>query len=237
MERYVDYFKLIGNIKMKNLLSTTALLAAITAGDAVSAQEMAGDWYGSVFGGYSTSSDLETSYTYVGEYTYTAIVTQGTDPGYILGVTVGTSVAPNLRVEAELSYAKYVIGDFNVSASYGGDTSSYGGTSEGEESTTYLLANVWLDLPNMGGGALAVPYIGGGLGGAKVRIVDGVDQTDTVIAYQIGAGLQFPLGAGMIDVGYRFKGTGKTEFTIFGDTTEWDEVYSNNLQVGYVMKF
>ena len=228
MGKYVDNFNLIGNIRMKNLLSTTALLAAITAGGAASAQEMAGDWYGSVFGGYSTLSDAGASYTGGG---YTVALTQEVDPGYILGATVGMSVAPNLRVEAELSYAKYELGNYDVT--YDG-VSYYSGTTEGEVTTTYLLGNVWLDLPDMGGGSGAVPYIGGGLGAVKVEFFD---EADTGVAYQIGVGLQFPAGAGMIDVGYRFKGTGKTEFTFGPDAVEFDEMYSSNLQVGYVMKF
>lgn len=232
----------IGSIK--NILSTTAILAAMTTGNTASAQGMAGDWYGSLFGGYSMSTDAETSYVVEGydpEYTFT--LNQEMDGGYILGATLGRSVMPNVRVEAEISYAKYEAGDFNYSYSYNTDS---GGTwtyeetfaGSGELTATYMMGNVWYDMP-MGSGSGAVPYVGGGIGGVKFEIsTDDFSADDTVFAYQIGAGVQFPMDAGMVDIGYRFKGTGKPKFEVFGEETlEFDELYSNNLQVGYVMKF
>lgn len=233
----------IGSIK--NILSTTAILAAMTSGNTASAQGMAGDWYGSLFGGYSMSTDAETSYVverYDPEYTYT--LNQEMDGGYILGATLGRSVMPNVRVEAEISYAKYEAGDFNYSSSYNidsGATWTYAETFAGSGglTATYLMGNVWLDLPDMGGTSGVVPYVGGGVGGGKLEIsTDDFSGDDTVFAYQIGAGVQFPMDAGMVDIGYRFKGTGKPKFEVFGEETlEFDELYSNNLQVGYVMKF
>ena len=225
----------IGSIK--NILSTTAILAAMTTGNTASAQGMAGDWYGSLFGGYSTSSNAEASYSYG---PYTVDLSQKADAGYILGATVGMSMAPNLRVEAELSYAKYETGDATFTVFYDGSldfSETY--ASDGELTATYLMGNVWLDLPDMGGNSGATPYVGGGIGGVKLEFSgDGGSEDDTVLAYQIGAGVQFPVGAGMVDIGYRFKGTGKPEFEVFpGETIEFDALYSNNLQVGYVMKF
>lgn len=226
---------------MKNILSTTAVLAAMTAGNTASAQGMTGDWYGSVFGGYSVSSDAESSLSYG---PYTVELSQELDAGYILGVTVGMSVAPNLRVEAELSYSKYENGDVTVGYFYAG-TLEYSGTypgGDGEAAATYLMGNMWLDLPDVSGSSGVVPYVGGGIGGVNIEITgDGTSENDRVLAYQVGAGVQIQAGAGMIDIGYRFKGTGKPNFSvdIDGDTVniEADNLYSNNLQVGYVMKF
>ena len=222
-------------MKMKSFLSTTAVLAAITAGGAASAQGMSGDWYGSVFGGYSVSSDAEYSYSYG---PYTADISQAADPGYILGATLGMSVSPSVRVEAEFSYAQYEAGDVTFEISDGVDTYTFEYAGSGDLTATYLMGNLWYDLPSAGGGIDTVPYVGGGIGGAKLEISDDdFSDDDTVFAYQIGAGVRFPMGAGMIDVGYRFKGTGKPEFEVEGETIEFEELYSNNLQVGYVVKF
>lgn len=217
---------------MRTFLSTTALLAAMTAANAASAQGITGDWYASVFGGFSVPSDLESSYSYSG---YTVELEQELDNGYMLGVTLGTSVAPNLRAEAELSYSKYEGGD--LSGSYGGYSYTYSGEGIDAEAT-YLMANLWLDLPNIGEGSSAVPYVGGGIGGARLELEnDGDSVDDTVFAYQLGAGIRIPAGPGMIDIGYRFKGTDEPEFSDSGITIELDEVYTNTLQVGYVLKF
>lgn len=213
---------------MKTFLSTTALLAAMTAGNAASAQGMTGNWYASVFGGFSVPSDLETSYSYSG---YTVDIEQELDPGYMFGITLGTSVSTNLRAEAELSYAKYEGGDTTVS--YAGYSYSYSG-DVGDATATYLMANLWLDLPNIGGGSSAVPYVGGGIGGANLELED---EDDTVFAYQIGAGIRIPAGPGMIDIGYRLKGTDEPEFSVDGTTLELDEFYSNTLQIGYAVNF
>ncbi|MFQ1702543.1 outer membrane protein [Loktanella agnita] len=214
---------------MKSIIGTTAILAAMTAASAANAQGMSGDWYVSVFAGFSMMSDAEYDATdnYAG-YDEVIFATE-LEAGPLIGIAVGTEISPNLRAEAELSYATYELGESSVDYSYPGGSGSYSyGDTDGDASATYILANLWYDLPNMGGGTY-VPYIGGGIGGVQV---EAEDSDDTVAAGQIGAGAQFALGSGFLDVGYRLKVTGELDFA-----SKIEPLVSHNLQAGYVMKF
>lgn len=215
---------------MTKIFTTTAILAAMTAASSVSAQDTAGDWYASVFAGASLLSDFEFEYTYSD---FDIEVSQEFDPGYIVGVTVGTSFAPSIRAEVELSYAKYETGDITFSGSGYSGTYTYTYSGEGELEATYLLGNVWYDLAPIGGGA--TPYIGAGLGGVRVDAGGGVD--DSTFAYQVGAGVKLPVGTATLDVGYRFKGTGELEFEVGDETRDFDPATSNSLQAAYVVTF
>ena len=219
---------------MNNLLTTSAILIATTAATTASAQSASGDWYTSVFAGASISSDLgfsESGYHPVpGNYTFEYGIEMET--GYILGVTAGKRVMSNVRVEVELSYAKYVAGDFVVSVTSDNlpDYSGSYGDVDGEMETTYLLGNVWYEVEGVSSNTNIQPYIGGGLGGFIVK-ADG-EEADG-FAYQLGAGAMIGVGAGAIDVGYRFKGTG--EFDMFNETI--DPLTSSSFQAAYVVNF
>ena len=229
-----------GTISMKNFMTTTAVLAAMTAATTANAQGMGGDFYASVFGGYSLG-DVTTEGELSG---YNFDVTAEGESGYILGLTVGTTVAPNIRAEAEVSYAAYAVDTLAISYSGGGYDID---ASEADVSTTatYLLANVWYDIPNVAGGSGIAPYVGGGVGYGVLtgKVDDGgeVDLFDDAggIAFQIGAGIQVPVGAGMIDVGYRFKGVtgGETDNFVLEDELDEISSTSNTFQAGYVLKF
>ena len=218
---------------MKNLTSTAAMLVAITAGSATHAQGLGGDWYASVFAGFGAATQDYDNYDgfpdFEAEYE--------SDSGTLFGATVGRKMSGGLRVEAELSYALYEMGDAD---------SNYGGyvlrEDNVEAAATYLLGNVWYDIPDIGGGAGIAPYVGGGLGVAVLSNSDdgaGFDFDDsTGLAYQIGAGVQYPVGAGAIDVGYRFKGAmvdpkGGDFIGLFEDLT----LSTNNLQIAYAFSF
>jgi opacity protein-like surface antigen len=220
---------------MKNLMSTAAMLTAMTAGTASQAQGFGDQWYVSVFAGYANIGSIDTDF-------YVDDVEHEFDDSYTLGLTVGTTLGTNLRGEVELSYSRYEGGDVNYTGYFGDSTSS----SDGDAATTFLLANIWYDLPNasVGGGT---PYLGGGIGAVSLDVETtfdgnpfGYGDTVTGLGYQIGAGIQFPMGAGLIDVAYRLKGTNGLDID---DNDDAGDVYkdgtflSNNLQVGYVMKF
>ena len=222
---------------MKNLFTTSAILAAVSAGNAVNAQGM-GDFYVSVFGGLSIG-ELTADYSYGGGSLELSLES---DTGYILGVAVGTTVAPNIRAEAEVSYASYTIGTISYDVDFGGG--SYSGSYDADDdtvvTTTYLLANVWYDIPGAAGSGIT-PYVGGGLGvvfaTAEVDEEEIIDPTNG-IAYQAGVGVQVPVGTGMIDAGYRFKGFTGADIESDGSSLSGDgSGYSNNFQVGYVLKF
>ena len=229
---------------MKNIFTTTAILVAVTAGNTVNAQGMSGDFYASVFGGYSTS-EISTDYSsgpYSGDIAYES------DSGYVLGVTVGTTVAPNIRAEAEVSYAGYSIGSGSINYTGPGGSGSYSFDIEDDftVNTTYLLANVWYDVAGAGGASGVMPYVGGGLGLGIVSAAaespggDDVDLIDaeSALAYQFGAGVRVPLGAGMVDVGYRYKAFTGAAFDdgVFLSDEEADGA-SSSFQAGYVFKF
>jgi len=218
---------------MKTLFSSTAILAAMTIGSSAQAQGLGGDWYVSVFGGYSNIGSIDTDfYGYDVEHEF--------DDSYVLGLAVGTTISPGLRAEVELSYSSYEGGDVNYTgpADFTFDTA-------GDADLTYLMANLWYDIPTTGFGG-ATPYVGGGIGAVRLDVDTtfggadyGYGDTVTGTAFQLGAGAQFPVGAGMIDVGYRFK----TARGLDIDDNDGSGVYedgeftSNNLQVGYVISF
>jgi hypothetical protein len=220
---------------MKTTLSTTAILAAMSVASPAAAQGT-GDWYVSVFGGYSTIGSIDADYP-------ESKVEHEFDDSYLLGLAVGRKIGRNLRAEAELSYATYEGGDLiysgNVEATY---------LTQGDASTTYLMGNLWYDLSSIGNGSY-IPYVGGGLGvvSLDVNTFSGDEETtagyrDTVtgLAAQIGFGVQIPVGAGAIDVGYRLKGA--AELDIDNNNEEFEDFTdgtftASNLQVGYTFSF
>jgi hypothetical protein len=218
---------------MKNLMSTAAMLTAMSVGTSASAQGT-GDWYASVFGGLSTGAYTIEDYDNRGDS-----LELSTDSSYILGGTVGRAITPDVRAELELSYADYEMDSYSF-GNYSGDTDDI--VEDGFTlTTTYLMGNVWYDFAAMGAGGTTRPYVGGGLGLAIVDVTFSSDELDTVnaLAFQVGAGVQVPVGAGLIDVGYRFKGTAEFDPEFEGGPVFGDEfsTASHNLQVGYVMKF
>ena len=159
-----------------------------------------------------------------------------TDSGYGLGVTVGRVVAPNIRAEVELAYSEYELDSYENDA---GDSGSLP-DDFADLRATYLLGNVWYDIPNVGAAGTITPYVGGGLGlGVVDYSVFGADlDTANALAYQIGAGVQFPVGTGKIDAGYRYKGTASFNSELDGADVFGDvHISSHNLQVGYVFDF
>lgn len=222
---------------MKKFFTTTAMLAAMTAGTTANAQ----DWYASVFAGATTGGSLDTgySYDYMGS-TYDVDLSAEFDNSYILGVTVGMQVGSNLRAEAELLYAKYAVD--KTKFSYSGYSYSYDAEDGDDVGVTYLMGNLWYDIPQMAGGMAMTPYVGGGIGLARVTDEsDGPDSVDDSngFAYQIGGGVQFPVGAGAIDVGYRYKAVTGITLEVDGVSQGLDDadLDSNHFQIAYQMKF
>ncbi|MFQ1702544.1 outer membrane protein [Loktanella agnita] len=211
---------------------TSAILAVMSAAQSARAQGMGDQWYVSVFAGFSNIGSIDTVYD-------EDDVANEFDDSYLLGLTVGMTVAPNLRGEIELSYASYESGRIT----YNGE--EFYASSEGDASTTFLMANIWYDLPAASFGS-AVPYIGGGIGAVRLEADTrfggfefGYNDTVTGAAAQVGAGIQFPMGTGKIDVAYHLKSARGLDIA----DPNSDEPYadgtflSHNLQVGYVTTF
>ncbi|WP_341365542.1 hypothetical protein [Yoonia sp. BS5-3] len=212
---------------MKNTLMTTATAAIVSSGSASYAQG-AGDWYVSVFAGLSANT-----YT-VDDYFGSGDDLDYIGDSYMIGVATGLPIAANVRGEVELSYSDY---EFDEYAFDGGSVSLSDGFSQ---KATYLMGNAWYDLSSVGAGS-AMPYVGGGLGVAFVETELFGYQLDSVatLAVQLGGGVQMPVGAGAIDIGYRFKALPGYDEKI--DGTEFfsssSSNISHNLQVAYVFAY
>ena len=208
-----------------------ALVATAPAPVLVPVSQANNGYYVSLFAGTNQFADIDTDY-YGSDYSV------DTDSGLVVGLTFGRRINDTLRVEGELSFAS---GDA-VSYTYGG--SNYDYDASGDIDATYLLVNVWYDVPTSG--PLGY-YVGGGLGLAKLDAdtsfngsTFGYGPGETAVAGQIGAGVIYDISDTMaIDVGYRFKATGSVDF----DDNDGSGVYkdanvqSHSLQVGLTYNF
>ena len=146
--------------------------------------------------------------------------TAKSDRGIAFSGAVGYRFADGLRVEGELSYRKY---DFKtitvrepgglvaltglspaqfdalIPAVQAGTLDALRGTSEleGDLRSLTLMANLYYDFDL---GLDFEPYVGGGIGLSRVSVEASVagrktaDDDDTVMAYQLGAGLGYKVG-------------------------------------------
>lgn len=143
------------------------------------------------------------------------------DTDFVFGAVIGTSLSETVRIEGELSYlgapgdeecfGKCVVTDFDIS-------------------TLTLLGNAWVDFD---AGTGLKPYVGGGLGLARVSIDSGFSEGgDTGLAYQIGLGARF--GArDQFDIGYRYRGA-SVDIDEFGGEIDID---SHMLQFRWTGRF
>jgi opacity protein-like surface antigen len=151
------------------------------------------------------------------------------DDGYAVTGAVGYGYGNGLRTELELAYRESDLdaisgGGFGVvgSRGVGGDISAFSG-----------MVNVYYDYRVNGG---FVPYIGGGIGGASIDLDSstlGVDDSETVFAYQFMGGLRYPLNDRLwLRVGYRFFSTEDLE--IQGTEAEY---VTHNVEAGLTFAF
>lgn len=128
------------------------------------------------------------------------------DPGSYAGATGGIDFGM-LRVEGEVSYrgndVDRLVEEDGTSHS---DSDAYVGVLA-------LMLNAFIDIET---GSMVTPYFGGGVGVANVSIEDlpfYEDDDDSVLAYQLGAGLGFNVTrAFTIDLGYRYFDTERADF-------------------------
>jgi opacity protein-like surface antigen len=176
------------------LLATAALGAALGASMPAEAEGL----YIGAFGGVSVleDGDLDVESAGIG---YDAKVES--DTGWTAGGALGYAFDFGLRAEAELAYRHNEIDKFHVmgtDASVSGDTTALS-----------ALGNLWYDIPI----SLAVrPFIGAGIGMAEIGMnnaeaggMDLIDDSDWVLAYQLGAGLAYQLSPGLdVTAEYRY---------------------------------
>jgi opacity protein-like surface antigen len=168
---------------LRNAFFATAAALALGAG-AASAQGFSGEgFYLKGFGG-ATFADDETLDLSGGFADFFGIrASLDYDTGYLLGAALGYSVLPNMDVEVEYTY-RDVDGTLSV-------RDDFFPTEKFDETTKVnaVMLNAFYRFDPMGAQGQFRPYLGGGLGGARVDF-DG-DETDTELAWQVMAGVDF----------------------------------------------
>lgn len=114
--------------------------------------------------------------------------------------------------------------------------------ADGDVSALSFMVNGYFDWQNP---SPLTPYLGAGIGFARVSMndlkVEGVrlvDDSDTVFAYQLAAGVGWEFMPNLtLDLGYRYFATADPEFRdVEGDTFE-SEYKSHNLMLGLRIGF
>ena len=160
------------------------------------------------------------------------------DAGLALGLAVGYRLG-STRLEGEIAYQKNDVDDVTVSVAGVGSASlnSAGVPFSADVKTTSFLLNGYYDFLN---DSAFTPYLTAGLGFAKVKASISLpsvpwttSDSDTVFAYQIGAGLENALSQTVaLDARYRYFATSDPSFG-----TNEAETGSHNLMLGMRFSF
>lgn len=136
------------------------------------------------------------------------------ETGFLIGLTVGKFVRKSTRVEAEFAIQKNSLDDLTISS--GALSTSLPLSGDLKQYT--IFANVWQDLPFPKVLNIVVnPFIGGGIGVSFRDLELGLpgfpgitaSDSDTNLAFQFGAGLNFPWSVGSpvdLELSYRLRG-------------------------------
>jgi opacity protein-like surface antigen len=189
-------------MKFRQFLLTSSAAVAMSA--AVATQAVAGPFYVSVLGGANWMQDQSLSRTgSTGHYEI--------DTGFMVGGAIGVHLDAwlrGLRTEVEAAYRRNEF-DGHYTTFSGFAT----GALQGNVSNFSILANVWYDIDV---GSKVVPYLGGGVGWARVRFDSNVFTPggsplgsflieDSGFTYQLGVGLNYEVMRGVdVGVGYRY---------------------------------
>ena len=165
------------------------------------------------------------------------------DPNLNIGGSSGYDFG-FVRIEGELAYKRGEISSINDQTSQVKYANVDGGVG-----VYSVMGNVFFDLRNS---SPVTPYIGGGIGVATLYLDDtyGTNSStghrdllyesgsNTVFAYQAGAGLEIALNNRLsLDLGYRYFGTAKTTFNKSSHITTEMEFRSHNASVGLRWKW
>ena len=146
-----------------------------------------------------------------------------------------------LRLEGEISYRENDLDQVN-SVTGGGLVFPAAGALKGDTSALGYMVNGWYDFDT---GTNWVPFVGGGIGGATISVdvksvggaAIGYDESDTVFAYQAGAGIGYKVTPKVtVGLSYRLFGTLDPEFNN-GVNTVKAEYMSHNFMAGVLVKF
>lgn len=190
---------------MKKVLLTTVALASLSAPALAAAPKLPSSWYVSVGAGLTDTRDSDWSES--GNNGTIGIKNTANFSG-----AVGAHLTQNIRTEFEVSYRK---ADFKNISLNGGGSASLNGNLE----TWGFLANGYYDFNAI---QKFSPYLSVGLGAAhhkgSISAVGsigtpGANASDTVFAYQAGAGVSYPVtNKTSIFAGYRYFGSSEPNF-------------------------
>lgn len=242
-------------------VSCLAVAGAIAAGfgGAAAAEGL----YAGVGGGFVFPRDSDINGQATAAYPIPVDATVKSDRGMAFSGALGYRFADGLRVEGELSYRKYDFKTITVREPGGlsaiagfnpyslapdapqriGALNALRGTREleGDLRSLTLMANLYYDFDL---GLDFKPYVGGGIGLSRVSVegsVSGrktVDDDDTVMAYQLGAGLGYRVGGSddrpvVISVDFRHFATADPTFEGALTGTPFDaEIGGNYVGIG-----
>ncbi len=228
-----------GGETMKMNLIVIAALAALMIPTICSAIPLVPSPYVSVFAGVSipentnvTTNDFDQNRTFNDQVEFDTGVYAGGTAGFDFGL---------LRLEGELSYRHSDIKSITDKS----DGFRFQNV-DGNLGALSFMANAFVDLHNP---SPITPYFGGGVGfavlnlsdtfaGAPSRVLLYPNGSETVFAYQVGAGLEIALNRMFsLDLGYRYFGTDKANFESDSISTTNLKLESHNAMVGLRMIF
>jgi len=203
----------------------TAGVIFLMAAGAQAQVQVPKDWYIAIGGGGAWYDDQKV--------TGAGGVKLSTDTGYTANVGIGTYVDEEKVVRLELE-GVYENADYNNfgGAKVGGSTNSTG-----------LMFNVLYDIQT---GSNWVPYLGAGIGYARVNVdnvsqfgVTAINGNDNVFAWQFKGGIAYQFNPSMaVTVGYRYFGTDNLSFGDQpGGTVKTEGLSIQSAEVGFRYHF
>lgn len=172
------------------------------------------------------------------------------ETGYAVGGALGYAFGNGLRVDGEISYRRQSVdrleirSDGGLGASLGSPVSFNGATLQttGSETSLSFMANGWYDFRT---GTALTPYVGGGIGLARVSLNDVavggftlVDDHDVVFAWQLGAGLAWAVTPRVsLTLDYRFLATTSPRVTDFEGVRFDSDYHTHNILFGARLGF
>jgi opacity protein-like surface antigen len=224
------------SLALSAVIAASACAQAADAVEEVVVTEPALGFYASLFAGAAFDPTLRNDWNPNFYERYNL------DTGWLVGATVGARVWNWARVEGELSYQDLDPGTIefvtnNVSSGEFPDTDPH------DLSATYLMANVWADIPT---GMPIAPYVGGGIGAAWLNFegpwsspagFQDVD-SDVAFAWQVCGGVQYDLTQDWaVDLGYRYKRVEDATVSAQPGAEMESTFYTHNVQLGILRRF
>jgi outer membrane autotransporter protein len=177
-------------------------------------------------------------------------ITSTTKNGYSLSGAAGYRFGSGLRADAEFGYRRQgfdrlqIRADGGLGAAFGvGSLNGATVNATGHISALSLLANLWYDLDL---GCAVKPYAGGGVGAAQISATDVavsgvtiVNGSDTVFAFQLGAGVGYEVfPAAILSIDYRyFQAIDPTFKDQVLGTSFRSEYHSHDIRLGVRYQF